>query len=216
MRLAERVPEGQVFAVEPEKDMLSVLEAELGHLDGVEIIEDSALSYDIGMVARWRGDKVTVCGNLPYNVASQILIRVIEQRAHIRRGVFMIQREMADRLLASPGTKADVKQVIRVKPSAFVPPPKVESTVIRVDPLPHPRAPISDPDHYRRTVHAAFGQRRKTLRNALKARFPIDEVDDSLATTGIDGTRRGETLSIAELAALSSALQQSHAARTDA
>lgn len=217
MRLAQRVPEGRVFAVEPEKDMLSVLRAELGELEDVEIIEDSALSYDLGPVARWRGDKLTVCGNLPYNVASQIILRVIENREHVSRGVFMIQREMADRLLASPGTKAygalgvmvttyaDVKQVIRVGPGAFVPPPKVESTVIRIDPLESARASIDDPKRYRHVVRAAFGQRRKTLRNALRARFEVERVDAALSVASIDGKRRGETLTIAEFASLANA-----------
>jgi len=220
MRLAERVPEGKVLAVERDRELAAVLRAELGALDNVEVIEDNALTYDLAMVSRWHGGPIVVCGNLPYNIASQILLRIVAARAVVSRAVVMIQREMADRLLAEPGTKAwgalgvlvrayaDVDQVIRVGPGAFHPPPKVESSVIRIRPLPAgaPRAPIADDAGFAALVHAAFGQRRKTLRNALRSRWEAEVVAAALAATGIDGGRRGETLSIAELAALTAAL----------
>lgn len=220
MRLAERVPEGKVLAVERDRDMAEVLRAELAHLDNVEIVEANALTYDLGMIARWHGGPITVCGNLPYHIASQILVHVISARAHVRRAVVMVQREMADRLVAGPGTKAysslgvlvqtyaDVSTVVRLGPSAFVPPPKVSSAVVRLDMLADggSRAPIADPAHYANVVHAAFGQRRKKLRNALQARFVSDAVDAALQSLGLDGNRRGETLSIEEFAALAAAL----------
>jgi 16S rRNA (adenine1518-N6/adenine1519-N6)-dimethyltransferase len=87
-----------------------------------------------------------------------------------------------------------------------VPAPKVDSTVIRLVPLAQPRAPIDDEQHYSAVVHAAFGQRRKTLRNALRAVFDEAGVDAALTTTAIDGIRRGETLDIAEMAALANAI----------
>lgn len=223
MRLAERAPEGKVLAVERDRDMAAVLRAELEHLDNVEIVEANALTYDLAMVGRWHGAPITVCGNLPYHIASQLLIRIVEARAHVRRAVVMVQREMADRLVAVPGTKsygslgvlvgtyADVSTVVRVGPGAFAPPPKVSSAVVRLDMLPDgaSRVPIADPGHYADVVHAAFGQRRKKLRNALSARFDGAAVDAALAATGIDGNRRGETLPIAELAALADALPRS-------
>jgi 16S rRNA (adenine1518-N6/adenine1519-N6)-dimethyltransferase len=220
MRLAERVPEGKVVAVERDRDLAGVLRAELAHLDNVEIVEANALTYDLAMIARWNGGPITVCGNLPYHIASQILVHVIEARAHVRRAVVMVQREMADRLVAGPGTKAygalgvlvqtyaDVSTVVRLGPGAFAPPPKVSSSVVRLDMLADgtSRAPIADPAHYADVVHAAFGQRRKKLRNALQARFPGDAVDAALQSLGLDGNRRGETLSIEEFAALAAAL----------
>jgi 16S rRNA (adenine1518-N6/adenine1519-N6)-dimethyltransferase len=219
MRLAERVAEGKVLAVERDRDMVAVLEAELGHLDNVEVVAANALTYDLSAVARWRGAPIAVCGNLPYQLASQILFRILGARQDVSRAVVMLQREMADRLLAGPGTKtygalgvlvqtyADVKQVVRAPPSAFVPPPRVESTVVRLDPLlGGSRVPIADDAAYADTVHAAFGQRRKTLRNALRAVHDPEAVDAALAATGIDGGRRGETLTIAEFAELAGAL----------
>ncbi|HEU4735144.1 MAG TPA: 16S rRNA (adenine(1518)-N(6)/adenine(1519)-N(6))-dimethyltransferase RsmA [Kofleriaceae bacterium] len=219
-RLAERVPEGKVIALERDPDMLTVLRAELGGVDNVDIEATDALRYDLRMAARWRGDSITVCGNLPYHIAAPLLFRVIEARSVVRAAVVMIQKEMADRIVAAPGGKdygalgvmirtyADVSTVAKVGAGSFVPPPKVDSTVIKLVPLPgaQPRVPLADETHYASVVHAAFGQRRKTLRNALRAVFDEQAVDAALAGTGIDGGRRGETLDIAEFGRLAAAL----------
>jgi 16S rRNA (adenine1518-N6/adenine1519-N6)-dimethyltransferase len=219
-RLAERVPEGKVIALERDPDMIAVLRGELGGVDNVDIEAADALRYDLRMAARWRGGSIAVCGNLPYHIAAPLLFRIVEARAVVRCAVVMIQKEMADRIIASPGTKAygalgvmlrtyvDASVVARVSAGSFAPPPKVDSTVIKLVPLPGgaPRVAIADEAHYSRVVHAAFGQRRKTLRNALRAVHADADVDAALAATGIDGGRRGETLEIAELAALAGAL----------
>jgi 16S rRNA (adenine1518-N6/adenine1519-N6)-dimethyltransferase len=219
-RLAERVPEGKVIALERDPDMLVVLRAELAGVDNVEIEAADALRYDLRMAARWRGDAISVCGNLPYHIAAPLLFRVIEARSVVRCAVVMVQKEMADRIVAAPGGKdygalgvmirtyVDVSTVLRVGAGSFVPPPKVDSTVLRLVPLAggEARVPIADHKHYARVVHAAFGQRRKTLRNALRAVFEERAVDDALASTGIAGVRRGETLDIAEFGQLAAAL----------
>ena len=220
MRLAERVPEGKIIAVERDRDMARVLDGELGHLDNVELTEANALRYDLRMAAAWRGQPISVCGNLPYHIASQILIRIIEARDSVTHAVVMLQREMADRLVAEPGTKAysslgvilstyaDISTVIQVGRKSFTPAPRVDSTVIRLRLLGdgRSRVPISDHEHYASVVHAAFNQRRKTLRNALRARYEADVIDRALAAIELDGKRRGETLSIAEFAELADAL----------
>lgn len=219
-RLAERVPEGKVIALERDPDMIAVLRGELAGVDNVEIEAADALRYDLRMVARWRGDAITVCGNLPYHIAAPLLFRVIEARAVVRRAVVMVQKEMADRIVAAPGGKdygalgvmirtyVDVSTVARVGAGSFVPPPRVDSTVLRLVPLAGgaPRVAIADEKHYGSVVHAAFGQRRKTLRNALRAVFEEAAVDQALAETGIEGGRRGETLDIAEFGRLAAAL----------
>lgn len=215
-RLAERVPEGKIIALERDRDMIAVLRAELAGVDNVEIEEADALRYDLAMAAKWRGDQVAVCGNLPYQIAAPLMFRVIDARASVKHAVVMIQKEMADRLVAPPGGKdygalgvmirtyADVSTVAKVGAGSFVPPPKVDSTVVKLTPLADakPRVPIADEKHYSAVVHAAFGQRRKTLRNALRAAFPDEGVDAALSATKIDGGRRGETLEISEFAAL--------------
>jgi 16S rRNA (adenine1518-N6/adenine1519-N6)-dimethyltransferase len=200
--------------------MIAVLRAELAGVDNVDIEATDALRYDLRMAAKWRGDAIAVCGNLPYHIAAPLLFRVIEARAVVRCAVVMIQKEMADRLVAPPGGKdygalgvmirtyVDVTTVAKVGAGSFVPPPKIDSTVVKLVPLPgaQPRVPIADPVHYSTVVHAAFGQRRKTLRNALRAVFDEAAVDGALASTGIDGIRRGETLDIAEFGRLAEAL----------
>jgi 16S rRNA (adenine1518-N6/adenine1519-N6)-dimethyltransferase len=101
-----------------------------------------------------------------------------------------------------------VTTVIKVGAGSFVPVPKIDSTVLKLVPLVggRPRVEISDHAHYSKVVHAAFGQRRKTLRNALRAHWADEAVDSALATTKIDGVRRGETLSIPEFGQLAAAL----------
>src|SRR5215467_4009216 len=105
-RLAERVPEGKVIALERDPDMIGVLRAELGGVDNVQIEDADALRYDLQMAARWRTEPIAVCGNLPYHIAAPLLFRVVDARAAVRCAVVMIQKEMADRLVAPPGTKA--------------------------------------------------------------------------------------------------------------
>ena len=219
-RLAERVPAGKVIALELDRDMLAVLRAEYTAVTNLVVEETDAMKYDLAAVAKQRGAPIAVCGNLPYQIASQLMFRVIEARTSVTHAVMMIQKEMADRLVAPPGGKdygalgvmirtyADVSTVARVGAGSFIPPPKVDSTVIKLTPLvdAKPRVPIADEPHYSRVVHAAFGQRRKTLRNALRAVFDESGVDAALAETKIDGQRRGETLDIAEFGALANAI----------
>ena len=220
MRLAERIPEGKLLAVERDRDMVSVLRAELGQLENVEIVEANALTYDLSMVARWRGEPIAVCGNLPYHIASQILVRIVAARHHLTHAVLMLQREVANRLLAEPGTKeygslgvlvatySDVSSILNVDALAFVPRPRVDSTVVRLQMLPggESRVPIAEHAHYNHVVRTAFRQRRKSLRNALRACFDVADVERALEQVQIEGMRRGETLSIAEFARLAAAL----------
>ena len=216
-QIVERVTAGKVIALEADPDMVRVLRAELGSVDNLEIHHTDAMRFDLRAEASLR--KIIVCGNLPYHLASQLMFKVLDVRDRVQHAVFMIQKEMADRIVAKPGGKdygaigvmirtyADVTPVIKVGAGSFLPPPKIDSTVIKIVPLAQPRAPITDEAHYSKVVHAAFGQRRKTLRNALRAQFEDAAIDAALAKTGIDGGRRGETLDIAEFAALANALE---------
>ena len=216
-QIVERVTAGKVIALEADPDMIRVLRAELGEVDNLEIHHTDAMRFDLRAEATLK--KIIVCGNLPYHLASQLMFKVIDARDRVQHAVFMIQKEMADRVVAKPGGKdygalgvmirtyADVTTVIKVGAGSFLPPPKIDSTVIKIVPLAQPRAPIADEAHYSKVVHAAFGQRRKTLRNALRAQFDDAAVDAALAKTGIDGGRRGETLDIAEFAALANVLE---------
>ncbi|HEY8427652.1 MAG TPA: 16S rRNA (adenine(1518)-N(6)/adenine(1519)-N(6))-dimethyltransferase RsmA [Sandaracinaceae bacterium] len=204
---------GRVLAIERDRDMLAVLRADLGGVEGLEVHEGDAAAIDLSALAREHGP-LALAGNLPYAVTGAILENLVRHRAALGRAVVMVQREVRDRLIAAPGTKAygaltvfvqagfEVEPVMRVPAGAFHPPPKVESAVVRLVPRAAPRA--EETEAFRTVVHAAFRARRKTLRNALKA----IGAEGALEATGIDGNRRGETLSIEELAALAAALDQ--------
>ena len=213
-RLAETG--AHVVAVERERDMLDVLRSELGGDARIEVTEANALTFDYAAVAARAGRPPVVVGNLPYQIASPILFRLFETSAHFARIVVMLQKEMADRIVAPPGEKAygalsvmvrfygEPKLVCRVRAGGFVPAPRVDSAVLRI--VPHAERLDVGEDKFSRVVHAAFGQRRKTLRNALSAVFDEGAVDRALAAARLDGKRRGETLSVGEFVALTKVL----------
>ncbi len=206
-----------VIAVERERDMCSVLRTELSQSPRFVLREENALHVDLDVISAQYGRRLVLVGNLPYQIASPLIFRFLAMRHSLRRIVIMIQREMADRVLAPPGSRNSnalgvqvqmlcaVRRVCQVGRGAFLPPPRVDSSVILLDPLPQTAVPLLDHDMFHQVVRAAFGQRRKTLRNALSAAFP-DEAMDRLATCGIDLMRRGETLTLAEFATLSDTL----------
>jgi 16S rRNA (adenine1518-N6/adenine1519-N6)-dimethyltransferase len=164
--------------------------------------------------------RVLVVGNLPYSVSKPILGRLLAARAALDAAVLMLQREVAERITAPPGGReygalsvfwqrwADVTQLEVVPPVAFRPPPAVESAVIRVGFRTVPRVAVSDEAMFTRVVRAAFGQRRKTLGNALRGGGlgSPERLAAALADAAIDGGRRAETLSIEEFARLADAL----------
>ena len=209
---------GHVVAVERERDMIAVLKAELGNEEKIELQEANALTFDYAAVADRAGRPPIVVGNLPYQIASPILFRLLESRAKLARIVVMLQKEMANRIVAAPSTSAygamsvmiqmygQTKLMHRVKAGCFLPAPKVDSAVLRIEPIAGSRAPTGDAKRFHDVVHAAFQQRRKMLRNALTAIATSEQVDAALTSVGIDGQRRGETLSVEEFAALSEAL----------
>jgi 16S rRNA (adenine1518-N6/adenine1519-N6)-dimethyltransferase len=204
-----------VVAVDADRDMLRVLEQELGQVTGFSARFGDATEVDLGELAG--GRRVAVAGNLPYAVTGAIFRRVVAQHAQVNRAVFMVQREVRERLLAEPGTKEygaltvftravyDARPVCIVPPGAFHPAPRVESAVVQLTPR---SAPIDvGRPCFERSVRAAFEARRKTLRNALLRAYPAEQVDAGLAAAGIDGKRRGETLSPEEFEQLGRALE---------
>ncbi len=158
--------------------------------------------------------------NLPYNISSQILFKILDNRQLFSRLVLMFQQEVGDRLCAEPNSKQygilsvlcqnyfDVRRVVRVAPGAFFPPPKVHSVVLRFDALDQPRVAVVDERLFRRVVKGAFGQRRKTLRNSLQgAGLSFDGLIEAMDGLGIDSGRRAETLSLEEFGALTEMLR---------
>jgi 16S rRNA (adenine1518-N6/adenine1519-N6)-dimethyltransferase len=212
------------LAIEWDRDLLPLLAAEFASSPNVEIGHGDILRVDLPQLleSRGAGRKWKVAANLPYNISSQVLFRFLECSGLFERLVLMLQKEVGDRLVAPAGCKDygaltvllrlhfDIRREFIVRPGAFRPVPKVDSAVLSFTPLPCPRAEVGDEDFFRRLVKGAFNQRRKTLLNSLRsAGFGADDASlgDALSRSGVDGGRRGETLSLDEFAALSRELQ---------
>jgi 16S rRNA (adenine1518-N6/adenine1519-N6)-dimethyltransferase len=194
---------------------LQVLEAETDPAR-VQVIAGDAKEIAFARFHEQTGRPTRVAGNLPYAITGAILRNLVEQYTHVERAVVMVQREVRDRLVAAPDTAAygaltvftaqvfEIETILHLPKTAFHPPPKVTSSVVRLRPRETPRGGHSVA--FERVVRAAFQARRKTLRNALVQAFGANDSDRALASAAIDGKRRGETLSIEEFAALARAL----------
>jgi 16S rRNA (adenine1518-N6/adenine1519-N6)-dimethyltransferase len=208
---------GHVIALEVDRVLLERLRR---RLPGVEILEADARTWDYGMLARPAGGRVIVVGNLPYSVGKPIVAALLEARTVIDVMALMLQREVAERLAAPPGSRVygalsvltqtvcDVELALRVPPGAFRPPPQVDSAVVRLTPRAVPRVPAELEARFREVVKAAFSSRRKTLANALAGGLglPLGTAREAATTSGVDPGRRAETLEIEEFVALTARL----------
>lgn len=213
-----------VVAVERERDMCAVLQAELGTWPRFVLREENALHVDLPAILhdlpQPADGKLIVVGNLPYQISSPLLFHFLAARRCVRTIVVMLQREVAARLYASVGSddysalSAQAQMLARIEPvchvgrGGFIPAPKVESSVVRLSPYAESAVPVRDLNAYAAVVRAGFSQRRKTLRNALGAHFDPAAMAQ-LAGAGIDLNRRAETLSVREFATLADALPPS-------
>ncbi len=198
---------GALEAIEIDRDLAPRLTETLAAAGRLTLHTMDALDVDLSALAGL--GKLRLVGNLPYNIATPLLFHAYAHADRIEDLVFMLQKEVADRLAAKPGGKDygrlsvmiqwrfTVERLFDVGTGAFTPPPKVESTVVRLVPHP-PELSLHDPLLFGRIVQAAFGQRRKTLRNALKELVTPEQ----LRAAGIDPQRRAETLAPVEFARL--------------
>ncbi len=205
---------GHLDVVELDRDMVARLQAEFPP-ERLTIHQADALRFPFGDL----GPDLRVVGNLPYNISSPLLFHLAEYAIGIRDMCFMLQKEVVDRMAAAPATpdygrlsvmlqaRFRVDKLFTVPPGAFRPPPKVDSAIVRLIPLPAEAVPYHDHGIFAEVVARAFGQRRKTLRNTLKG-LVEDVVFGDMC---IDPVRRGETLSVAEFAALANRLAENRA-----
>lgn len=201
-----------VTAVEIDRRLLEVLSKTLEGYENIKVVHGDILRINI---AETMGvPKYKVVANLPYYITTPIIMGLLEARMPIDVLVTMVQKEVAQRMVATPGTKdygslsvavqyyTKAEIMFIVKPDSFIPPPSVESAVIRCTVLDKPPVDVNEKIFFR-VVKAAFAQRRKTLLNTLKTTgVPAETLKTILDAAGIDGTRRGETLSLDEFAAL--------------
>lgn len=213
----------QVTAVELDKKLPAVLAETLKGYDNVKIVPGDILKTDIRELMGQQPFKVAA--NLPYYITTPILMALLEQKLPITKIVTMVQKEVAERMIASPGGKdygalsvavqyfTAPEIVLEVPPSSFLPPPAVDSVVISCQVLENPSVSVEDEKMFFRVVRTSFGQRRKTLFNALKG-LGLDKeiVAAALEKTGIEPSRRGETLSLQEFAKLSDELGRQQSA----
>lgn len=199
-----------LHVVEFDRDLIPRLRAAFPE-PCLTIHESDALKFDFGQL----GGPLRVVGNLPYNISSPLLFHLAEFAPNIKDMHFMLQKEVVDRMAAAPDTadygrlsvmlqaRFRVMKLFNVPPGAFDPPPKVDSAVVRLIPLPTEAIPYKNAARFGEIVARAFGQRRKTLRNTLKGLV----APETFEALGIDPSRRGETLSVEDFARLSNACE---------
>ena len=214
---------GKVVSVEIDHDLIEIMKFTLDGLDNVKIINDNILKTDLAEVIRQeKGDLtgVKVLGNLPYYITTPIIMKLLEEKPGADSITVMMQKEVADRLIADPGSKvygaasvsvqyySRVTRIADVSKDSFMPQPKVDSAVLRLDVREEPAVHPLNEKHFFGVVRAAFSQKRKTLLNSLGATGASKEViREALEEAGIDEKRRAETLSLEDFARVSDALE---------
>ena len=214
---------GKVVSVELDRSLLPILEETLAGRDNVEIVSGDILKLDIRQTTLempWLSG-FAACANLPYNITTPAITALIEAQCFFAITV-MIQKEVAQRICAQPGSKdygafsvycqyyTAPELLFEVPPDCFIPAPKVTSAVVRMVPRPAP-AEVDDPEHFFRVVKAAFALRRKTLLNSLSAnlggQYTKETLSQAIAACGLPADVRGERLSIPQFAQLSRCLR---------
>ena len=218
-RLVERA--AKVWAVEVDSFLVDWLQrSSLRNHPALQLIHADILKMPLDETLPRH--KIKLVANLPYSISTPVLFRLFDWRARFASMVLMVQKEVADRIASGPGSKAygtlsvwcqvhgRITDKVPVSPEAFYPRPRVRSTVLKIELFPEPLVPIKEIAHLRGLVRSAFGQRRKTLANALTSRLKCSraEVEGFLRTEGVDPGRRGETLRVEEFIHLAQALSR--------
>ena len=208
----------KVVVIEIDTKLLPILDETLKDFDNIEIINQDVLKTDLAALIKEKFDgmPVYVCANLPYYITSPVIMTLLESRLPIEAVTVMVQKEAAQRLCAPVGSRlsgavtvavdyyAEAQKLFDVSAGSFMPAPKVDSCVIRMDIRKEPEIEISDEKLFFRMVHAAFGQRRKTAANSISAGsgIPKDIVIKAIEECGFEPSVRAEGLNMAELADL--------------
>ncbi len=208
----------KVCSIELDADLIPILKEELKEFNNFDLIHKDALKVDFNSLVS-EEKSIKVVANLPYYVTTPIIAKLLNDGFNFKSLTIMIQKEVAERIAADPNTKeygalsilvqyyCDTEIVRKVAPSSFIPQPKVDSIVIKLNKLEKPRVIVKDEKLFFRVSREAFNMRRKTLWNALKAlKISSDLMEKAFINAGIDSKRRGETLSLQEFADLSNAI----------
>lgn len=209
----------KVVSIELDTRLLPVLEETLSDFDNIEVVNADVMKTDLHALIKekFQGMDVVVCANLPYYITSPIITMLLEEKLPIKAITVMIQKEAADRLSTPVGSRdsgaitvctnyyAEVKHLFNVSRGSFMPPPNVDSTVIKLQIRPEPAVKVSDEKKFFRMVKAAFAQRRKTAVNSIASGMGLskNQVAEALQNSGLDVNVRAEKLTMEELALLS-------------
>ena len=215
----------KIYAIEKDQQLTGLLQTELlaNRIDNCDIVAEDILRMNLGQFHRRGEPKIIVMGNLPYNISSQVLIKLIHSRDIVERAILMFQQELAQRITAAPGGRrygritamlsycAEVRTLAHASAAVFYPQPKVDSTVVEIRFASTSRYGRHDEAMLYRVIKAAFGNRRKTLKNSLAAselHINPQTASSALSAAQIDPSRRAETLTPAEFVALETALRK--------
>jgi 16S rRNA (adenine1518-N6/adenine1519-N6)-dimethyltransferase len=207
---------GKLSAIELDRDLIGPLQTRCANVGGLTVHNADALSFDFCQLADDR--PLRLIGNLPYNISTPLLFHLLDQHHCILDMLFMLQKEVVERMAASPGSgqygrlsvmlqyRCRVTPLFTIGPDAFDPPPKVESAFVRLDPYEKPPVQVTDETVFANLVRQAFSQRRKTLRNTLRGMLDISEI----SALDIDPSARAETLGLENFAELANQVAIKH------
>jgi 16S rRNA (adenine1518-N6/adenine1519-N6)-dimethyltransferase len=213
-----------VLALEIDTGLAAQLQEKvrLSGRNNIQVLHEDLLKIDWRTWFDLLGGSFFLVGNLPYNISTPVLFKIIDHREIVESAYVMLQKEVADRLSGKPGQKtygllavligyyAEVKPLLTLGPGSFFPKPKVASTFVQIRPRDQLNPPLESQEVFQWTVRSAFGQRRKQLKNALTAdgRFPLELIREALEVNQVDPQSRGETLTIAQLVRLANTLNK--------
>ena len=212
----------KVVALELHKRLLSVLSVTLSGYDNIKILNADVMKTDLKQLLKeeFPDGKAVVCANLPYYITSPVIMKILEERLPIQSLTVMVQKEAAERICAAPGTRqsgaisaavhyySEPELLFKVSKGSFMPAPKVDSAVIKLNILKEPPVKVEDEQMFFKVVKAAFSQRRKTLSNSLSSGLSVSKsvISDILLSAGIDATARAEEMTMEQFAKITELL----------
>lgn len=203
-----------LHVVEFDRDLAEFWQQRSMRLQNLTVHAQDILKFDLNHTLSSAGESVKIIGNLPYNISSPVLFHLLPFAGRVQREIFMLQKEVVDRMAAGPGNKQygrlsvmlqqryRIEPLFKVAPTAFNPAPKVDSAVVCLTPWRPPPNPVKDAEAFARLVKQAFSQRRKTLRNTLRGLINAEQME----ALGIDPAARAESLSVADFTRLAELL----------
>ena len=219
----------KVIAIEIDSSLMPILEETLKEFDNIQVINKDILKTDLNdlveqnsLIEGQKIKEVKIIGNLPYYITTPIIMKVLEEGVNASSITIMMQKEVAERLMAKPGTKAygaitvavqyfcEIEMVAKVPKDVFIPPPKVDSAVLKLIIRKNKPIYLEDEKIFFKCVKAGFGQRRKTLINSLLGGLDVNksQIEEALKSVGIDGQRRAETLSLEEFGQIANSIKR--------